>query len=173
MLDRHVRAGKNARWAVSCLLETDTVSLIFGLLNTHTGEHCACGNTLSLSGFTDVGYEAAGKRKLTSLTILLIFRAFFKVRLSSDVRLWKCEVPFILFKSFLYFSCKGILVWCLNKCVCCQLTARLWQPRCPPFTPQKSDPSHDYHLKREVRWRDPTVQSILTSLAFSWAFFAR
>lgn len=43
---------------------------------------------------------------LTSLTILLILRAFFSARLSSDVRLWKCDVPFILLKSFLYFSCK-------------------------------------------------------------------
>lgn len=112
-------------------------------IHTHTGEHRACGNTLFLSGFTDVGYQTAGKRKLTSLTILLIFRAFFKVRLSSDVRLWKCEVPFILFKSFLYFSCKRILVWHLNKRLCCQLMAQLWPPRCSPFTPQKSDQSHD------------------------------
>lgn len=37
------------------VLETDTVSLIFGLLNTHTGEHRVCGNTLPPSGFTDAG----------------------------------------------------------------------------------------------------------------------
>lgn len=43
----------------------------------------------------------------TSLTILLIFRAFFSARLSSEVRLWKCDVPFILLKSFLYLSCEG------------------------------------------------------------------
>lgn len=36
VLDRHVSGGKNARWVASCLLETDTVSLIFVLLNTHT-----------------------------------------------------------------------------------------------------------------------------------------
>lgn len=47
-------------------------------------------------------------QRFTSLTILLIFLAFFSVKLSSVVRLWKCDVPFILFKSFLYFSCKEI-----------------------------------------------------------------
>lgn len=44
--------------------------------------------------------------RLTSLTSLLILRAFIKARLSSEVRLWKCDEPFILFKSFLYFSCE-------------------------------------------------------------------
>lgn len=93
--------------------------------HTHTGQQHACGNTVSFSVFTDIGYKTAGNKKLTSLTILLIFRAFFKVRLSSEVRLWKCEVPFILFKSFLYFSCKGILVRSVNIRLCCQPMTRL------------------------------------------------
>lgn len=51
----------------------------------------------------------------TSLTILLILRAFFSARLSSDVRLWKCDVPFILLKSFLYLSWEGNAEWSVVK----------------------------------------------------------
>lgn len=47
-----------------------------------------------------------GHKALTSLISLLILRWLFRVRLSSVFKEWYAEDPFILFKSFLYFSCR-------------------------------------------------------------------
>lgn len=113
--DRHGSDAKNAGWVASCLLDSYRVCPVFvGLKyqNTHGAAFCYVERPSFTCGWDHFKIRAQWRTglclKLTSLTSLLIFRAFFRVILSSDVRLWKCDVPFILFKSCLYFSCKGM-----------------------------------------------------------------